>query len=142
VIWITQNISLNLIIFCGSYFYNTYYYFHKLGSNKNLFCWPMCFDLYKQENVMSWSTWSVLFHAGMSKFGSVRFLSKKLTKIKFWKTKKFKPEPVQTDRCRFGSVWFFNRKTGKPILLFFWAFLGFFGFFRLSNGLVINVNII
>jgi hypothetical protein len=54
------------------------------------------------------------------------------------------PEPVQTDQFRFG---FFIRKTGKPVLLFFWAFLGFFGLFNglsdgFSDGLVINVNII
>jgi hypothetical protein len=40
------------------------------------------------------------------------------------------------------SIRFFNRKTGKPVL-FFWAFLGFFGLFNgFSDGLVINVNII
>ena len=38
------------------------------------------------------------------------------------------PEPVQTDRFRFGSVRFFIRKTGKPVLLFFWAFWAFLGF--------------
>ena len=67
---------------------------------------------------------------GVSKFGSVRFLSKKLTKIKIWKTKKFKPEPNQNQfkPTGFGSVrfGFFNRKTGKPVLLLFWAFFGLF----------------
>jgi hypothetical protein len=38
------------------------------------------------------------------------------------------PEPVQTDRFQFGSVWFFIRKIGKPVLLFFWAFWAFSGF--------------
>jgi hypothetical protein len=35
------------------------------------------------------------------------------------------PEPVQTDRFRFG---FFNRKTGKPVLFFFGLFKAFLGF--------------
>jgi len=76
-------------------------------------------------------------------FGSVRFLSKKVTKIKFLKIKKIKPEPVQTGRFRFGPVRFFYHKNRKN-LYFFWAFLGlFFGLFDgLSNGLVIDVNII
>jgi hypothetical protein len=38
---------------------------------------------------------------------------------------------------RFG---FFNRKTGKPVLIFFGLFNGFSD--GLSDGLVINVNII
>jgi hypothetical protein len=62
---------------------------------------------------------------GVSKSGSVRFLAKKLTKIKFWKTGKFKPEPVQTDRFRFGSVRFFTAKPKNLYYCFFglfWAF--------------------
>jgi hypothetical protein len=79
----------------------------------------------------------------VTKSGSVQFLAKKLTKIKFWKTGKFKPEPVQTDRFRFSSVRFFYSKIGKPVLLIFWAFLGFFGLSNgFSNGLVIDENII
>jgi hypothetical protein len=35
------------------------------------------------------------------------------------------PEPVQTDRFRFG---FFNRKTGKPVLFFLGLFKAFLGF--------------
>jgi len=60
--------------------------------------------------------------------------------LKNWKiqTETGSNRPVSV---RFGLV--FNRKTRKPVLLFFWAFLGFFG---LSNGffdeLVIDVNII
>ena len=59
---------------------------------------------------------------GVNIFGSVRFLSKKITKIKFWKTKKFKPDPNR-NRVKptgFGSVrfGFFNRKTGKPVYCF------------------------
>ena len=40
------------------------------------------------------------FQVGVIIFGSVRFLSKKITKPKLKK----KPKPVQTDRFRFGSV--------------------------------------
>jgi hypothetical protein len=50
-------------------------------------------------------------------FGSVRFLSKKVTKPKlffFEKKTETEPKPGQTDRFRFGSVrffWFFGYKT-------------------------------
>jgi hypothetical protein len=76
-------------------------------------------------------------------FGSVRFLSKKVTKTNFFLKKK--PKPGQTDRFRFGSVWFFRAKTGSnrfgsafPVLTRFSRFwLGFFrfwlGFFGLAR---------
>jgi hypothetical protein len=66
---------------------------------------------------------------GVSIFSLVWFLSKKITKIKFLKSEKFKLEPVAV---QFG---FFNIKTSKPV---------FFCIFGLSDGLfdrlVINVN--
>jgi hypothetical protein len=49
---------------------------------------------------------------GVFIFGSVRFLSKKVTKPIFLK-KKTELKPVQTDRFRFGSVRFFREKTGS-----------------------------
>jgi len=66
-------------------------------------------------------------------FGSVRFLSTKVTKPKFFFLKK-KPKPGQTDRFRFG---FFMAKTGSNrfgsvfsvLARFFWfgsVFLRFF----------------
>jgi hypothetical protein len=56
------------------------------------------------------------------------------------------PEPVQTDRFRFGSVRFFYQKNRKTCIIFL-GLLGFFGLFNglsdgFSDGLVINVNII
>ena len=68
-------------------------------------------------------------------FGSVRFLSKKVTKPNFFFLKKkteTESKPGQTDRFRFGSVQFFREKTGSNR---FW--LGFFGlarFFRFWLG--------
>jgi hypothetical protein len=50
-------------------------------------------------------------------FGFVWFLSKKITKIKFLKSEKFKLEPVSV---QFG---FLNKKNLKTC--FFFAFLGF-----------------
>jgi hypothetical protein len=47
-------------------------------------------------------------------FGSVRFLSKKVTKPNcFLKKPETESKPVQTDRFRFGSVRFFRTKTGS-----------------------------
>ena len=77
-------------------------------------------------------------------FGSVRFLSKKVTKPKFFFEKK--PKPGQTDRFRFGSVQFgfFRAKTGSnrfgsvfPVLARFFSVLARFfrfwlGFFPVS----------
>jgi hypothetical protein len=65
-------------------------------------------------------------------FGSVRFLSKKIIKLNFFKKNRnwFKP-------TGFGSVWFFRTKTGSNrfvsvfsvLARFFWFFLVFwFGF--------------
>jgi len=84
---------------------------------------------------------------GVIIFGSVRFLSKKVTKLKFffWKKTETEPKPGQTDQFRFGSVLFFRAKTGSnrfgsvfPVLARFSRFwLGFFrfwlGFFRFSS---------
>jgi hypothetical protein len=80
--------------------------------------------------------------------GSVWFLSKKITKPKFFLKKKqteTEPKPGQTDQFRFGSVWFsfFRAKTGSnrfgsvfPVLARFFRFgsvfpvwLGFGSFF-------------
>jgi hypothetical protein len=71
-------------------------------------------------------------------FGSVRFLSKKVTKPKYFffeKKTETEPKPGQTDRFRFGSVRFFRAKTGLARFSRFW--LGFFrfwlGFFGLAR---------
>jgi len=60
------------------------------------------------------------FRLGVIIFGSVQFLSKKITKIKFWKTEKFEPEPNRNQfkptgfsSVRFG---FFNIKTKKTYI--------------------------
>jgi hypothetical protein len=64
-------------------------------------------------------------------FGSVRFLSKKVTKPKFFFLKK-KPKPSQTDRFRFG---FFGQKPVQTGLdRFFWFWLGFLGFGSVFSG--------
>ena len=47
------------------------------------------------------------------------------------------PEPVQTDRFRFGSVRFFYQKNRKTCIIVFNGLSDGF-----SDGLVINVNII
>jgi len=73
---------------------------------------------------------------GVIIFCLVRFLSKKVTKLKlffFEKKTKTEPKPGQTDRFRFG---FFRAKTGSnrfgsvfPVLAWFSRFwLGFFRF--------------
>jgi hypothetical protein len=79
-------------------------------------------------------------------FGSVRFLSKKVTKPKYFffeKKTETEPKPGQTDRFRFGSVRFFRAKTGLarfsrffPVLARFFRFGSVFsvllGFFSVS----------
>jgi hypothetical protein len=59
-------------------------------------------------------------------FGSVRFLSKKVTKPKFFFLKK-KLKSGQTDRFRFGSVQFLGKKPVQTGLarFFFWFFFCF-----------------
>ena len=54
---------------------------------------------------------------GSVRFGSVRFLSKKITKLNFFFKKK--PKPVQTDWFRLG---FFRAKTGSTSLARFFRF--------------------
>jgi hypothetical protein len=71
-------------------------------------------------------------------FGSVRFLSKKVTKPKFFFfEKKTEPKPGQTDRFRFGSV-FLGQKPVQTGLVGFSGFGSvFFGlarFFRFWLG--------
>jgi hypothetical protein len=73
-------------------------------------------------------------------FGSVRFLSKKVTKPKFFlKKTETKPKLGQTDRFRFGSGRFLGKKpvqTGLARFFQFW--LGFFGLTRFFRfGLVL-----
>jgi hypothetical protein len=46
-------------------------------------------------------------------FGSVRFLSKKVTKLKFFFEKKPKPNRNRVKPTGFGSVQFFRAKTGS-----------------------------
>jgi hypothetical protein len=67
-------------------------------------------------------------------FGSVLFLSKKVTKPKFFFEKKTEtePKPGQTDRFRFG---FFRAKTIQTGLARFFRFwLGFLGFGSVFSG--------
>jgi len=76
------------------------------------------------------------FLVGVIIFGSVRFLSKKVIKSKFFFLKK-KPNRNQVKPTGFGLVWFFRAKTGSnrfgpvfPVLArFFWFWLGFFPVF-------------
>jgi hypothetical protein len=70
---------------------------------------------------------------GVFIFGSVRFLSKKVTKPNF---KKKKLKPVQTDRFRFG---FLEQNRFKPVWLGFFGLLRFFWFFRFGFGSVFPV---
>jgi len=66
---------------------------------------------------------------GVIIFGSVWFLSKKITKPKFLffeKKTETEPKPGQTDRFRFGSV-FLGQKPVQTGLARFW--LGFFSSF-------------
>ena len=67
------------------------------------------------------------------RFGSVRFLSKKVTKPKFFFFKKTEtePKPGQTDRFRFGSVRFGflgQKPVQTGLARFFQFWLGFLGF--------------
>jgi hypothetical protein len=62
-------------------------------------------------------------------FGSVRFLSKKVTKPKiFFFIKKTEPKPGQTDRFRFGSVFLGQKPVQTSLARFFRFWLGFLGF--------------
>jgi len=63
-------------------------------------------------------------------FGLVRFLSKKVTKPKFFFEKKpeTKPKPGQTDRFRFGSVFLGQKPVQTSLARFFRFWLGFFWF--------------
>jgi len=70
-------------------------------------------------------------------FGSIRFLSKKVTKLKFFFLKK-KPKPGQTDRFRFGSGFLGQKpvQTGLARFSRFWfGFLGFGSVFPVWLGL-------
>jgi len=63
----------------------------------------------------------VIKRVGVIIFGSIRFLSKKVTKLKFKK----KPNRNQVKPTDFVSVWFFREKTdsnrfGSVLALFFW----------------------
>jgi hypothetical protein len=65
---------------------------------------------------------------GVFIFGSVRFLSKIVTKPNFFLKKS---KPIQTDRFQFGSVMFFRTKTGSNrfwlgLTRFFPVWLDFF----------------
>jgi hypothetical protein len=60
-------------------------------------------------------------------FGSVRFLLKKVTKLKK-KILKKKPKPGQTDRFWFGSV-FYGKNRFKPVWLGFSGFGSVFSVF-------------
>ena len=76
-----------------------------------------------------------LVHVGVIIFGSVRFLSKKLTKLKiffFEKKTETEPKPGQTDRFRFGFLWQKPVQTGLARFSQFW--LGFLGLARFFSG--------
>jgi hypothetical protein len=70
-------------------------------------------------------------------FGSVRFLSKKITKPKFVLKK---PKPGQTNWFQFGSVFLGKKPVQTGLAPFFQFWLGFFsGFFRFRFGSVLLV---
>jgi hypothetical protein len=66
-------------------------------------------------------------------FGSVRFLSKNITKLKFFFLKK-KPKPGQTDRFRFGSVFLGQKPVQTSLARFFRFWLGFLSFGSVFSG--------
>jgi len=80
--------------------------------------------------------WLHQFYNRVIIFGSVWFLSKKVTKpIFFFKKTKIEPKPGQTDRFRFDSVWFFRAKTGlNRFGSVFLCWLGFLGFGSVVSG--------
>jgi hypothetical protein len=63
-------------------------------------------------------------------FGSVWFLSKKVTKPNFFFEKKTEtePKPGQTDRFRFSSVFLGQKPIQTGLARFFRFWLGFLGF--------------
>jgi len=70
-------------------------------------------------------------------FGSVRFLSKKVTKPKFFffeKKTETEPKPGQTDRFRFGSVFLGQKLVQTGLARFFRFLLGFLGFGSVFSG--------
>jgi hypothetical protein len=71
-------------------------------------------------------------------FGSVRFLSKKVTKPNYFffeKKTKTEPKPGQTDRFRFGSIFLGQKPVQTGLARFFWFWLGFLGFGSVFFGL-------
>jgi hypothetical protein len=85
----------------------------------------------------------IYFQLGVIIFGSVRFLSKQVTKPNFFLKKKTEtePKPGQTARFRFGFLGQKLIKTGLAQFFRFWLgffrfWLGFFGltqFFRFGS---------
>jgi hypothetical protein len=73
----------------------------------------------------NFNAFQITWKLGVIIFGSVLFLSKKVTKPKFFFKKK--PKPGQTDRFRFGSV-FYGKNRFKPVWLGFSRFSRFFRF--------------
>ena len=74
---------------------------------------------------------------GVIIFGSVRFLSKKVTKPKiffFLKKTETEPKPGQTDRFRFGSVFLGQKPVQTGLARFFRFWLGFLGFGSVFSG--------
>jgi len=70
-------------------------------------------------------------------FGSVRFLSKKVTKPKiffFEKKNETEPKPGQTDRFRFGSDFLGQKPVQTGLARFFRFWLGFLGFGSVFSG--------
>ena len=68
----------------------------------------------------------------MIQFGFYK--KKRVTKLNL--KKKTESKPVQTDRFRFGLIWFFRIKNGSNRLGRFFSFwLGFFGLSRFFSGL-------
>jgi hypothetical protein len=70
-------------------------------------------------------------------FCLVRFLSKKVTKLKlffFEKKTKTEPKPGQTDRFRFGSVFLGQKPVQTGLARFFQFWLGFLDFGSVFSG--------
>ena len=64
------------------------------------------------------------FRGDYFRFGLIFIKKNNQTEFYFFK----KSKPVQTDRFRFGSVWFFRTKTGLARFFSVWVRFGFFSF--------------
>jgi len=87
---------------------------------------------YYQRFIEGFST--IASPIGVIIFGSVRFLSKKVTKPKFFFVLKKKPKPSQTGWFRFGSVFLGQKLVQTGLARFFRFWLGFSGFGSVFSG--------